>query len=366
MQPITRAGWGGLSARYRDQRQLELGRLRLACPRDQRQLGTRWLPPGSRPPAKPRHAYAAARTAARSRPALLVPPRPRGPHAALVPAEVVRVDVFVVAAALDQEVLEVVAVHPEVGRDLLPLDHGPGLVEGAVVRRVGVRVEHRRPHERMALARAHSQVEVWEGCLAACLHVVEVHEEGEQARAPGRVREGVLVVVTLVELARLVPEHLQVLGIGPRDADEVCDARAYPLEGGVLEALGHVAPRGGGGAHGGHAVPGEGPLEVVPAFGHEGRGLLLGEKRLELHDPGGRGEHPRRVGRALGGEAAEESVQVPGVHGGAHVSRAHARLLPLVAAHAAGEGAPRHHPRGVGRALPLAPLSAPGVAVVAV
>eukprot|EP00962_Isochrysis_galbana_P000062 scaffold21_cov90-Isochrysis_galbana.AAC.6 len=58
------------------------------------------------------------------------------------------------------------------------------------------------------------------------LHVAEVHVEGIEARPPRRSGRRVLVVVPLIELARLVAQDLQVLGILLWHAGQVLDAAA--------------------------------------------------------------------------------------------------------------------------------------------
>ena len=67
-----------------------------------------------------------------------------------------------------------------------------------------VGVLHVRPEERRPLLRLDRQVELREMRLAAAIGLVQVDEECEEAHATQRVGVAVLVVVRLVELARLV------------------------------------------------------------------------------------------------------------------------------------------------------------------
>jgi len=86
------------------------------------------------------------------------------------------------------------------------------LVVGPVVALVRVRVEDGGPYAHGALLRRHGHVEPGEVGQPALVAVAHVHEHGEHPRPPRGGARRVLVVVRLVELAGLVPEHLHRLG----------------------------------------------------------------------------------------------------------------------------------------------------------
>ena len=139
------------------------------------------------------------------------------------------------------------------------------------------------------------ETDLREGCLAARLGLVEVHEEGEHAWSLRRPDGGVLVVVPLVELPRLVAHDLQVLAVVVRNADDLVDPRCDVVHEGVREAAGEVAPALVGGAHWVELVARE---RAQRLFSHhpEGLGLLLAHKIIEL-------QHHGDVERALASTA---------------------------------------------------------------
>mmetsp|Transcript_3929 Transcript_3929/g.13169 ORF Transcript_3929/g.13169 Transcript_3929/m.13169 type:complete len:207 (-) Transcript_3929:536-1156(-) len=198
-------------------------------------------------------------------PGTALPSPPRGPSARLAP---------LVGASGGQGHLEVAPVRPEVAGVLDPPDHRQRLVVGAHVGLAHVVVQHGGPHERAPFLGGHGEVEPREARAPALVHVGEVQEEGVHAGAPGGVHGRVLVVVHFVKLPGLVPQGLQVLRVvlgHPQDVQGPCLHRLHdrlPL------ARGHVAPRGGGGAHGGDPCPGEGPREIVPTGLKQGVRLL--------------------------------------------------------------------------------------------
>merc|ERR1719181_1817725 len=87
-------------------------------------------------------------------------------------------------------------------------DLGRCLVIGAVVALVRVRVEDRGPHGGRPFPRGHGHVEHGEVGEAALVPVANVHEDREHPGAPRGGARAILVVVRLVEVARLVPQHL--------------------------------------------------------------------------------------------------------------------------------------------------------------
>mmetsp|Transcript_10119 Transcript_10119/g.25220 ORF Transcript_10119/g.25220 Transcript_10119/m.25220 type:complete len:474 (+) Transcript_10119:67-1488(+) len=162
-------------------------------------------------------------------------------------------DVRLVAARALRHRAEGVHVDPVVDPVLDARLDGQRLVVSPIVALVRVRVEHGGPYTHGALLGRHGHVEPGEVGQPALVAVAHVHEDGEHARPPRGGARRVLVVVGLVELARLVPQHLHGLGVLHGDAHHAGDALLHRGDRGVLRTYA-AAPRGRGRARRLHAV----------------------------------------------------------------------------------------------------------------
>ena len=114
-------------------------------------------------------------------------------------------------------------------------------------------------------------------CMQLCLALAEAEttEEEELGEA-------------LTELARLILEHLEELGIGLGDAGDVDDTLVDAVDQRVVYAVGRdavLAPRLLRRAHGAHHVSGQRALEVVGSRGDERVSLFVADEFVKRHDP---------------------------------------------------------------------------------
>mmetsp|Transcript_28410 Transcript_28410/g.64345 ORF Transcript_28410/g.64345 Transcript_28410/m.64345 type:complete len:206 (+) Transcript_28410:436-1053(+) len=137
--------------------------------------------------------------------------------------------------------LEVVLVNPQVGSEFEPSGGREGFVVRPQLRQVVILVHDGRPQHSRAFSRIDRDPKVIELC-APCLWRREVHEEGVQTGALGREGCRILVVVHLVELPRLVPHHLEILGVLRRGHGDRADAVSDTLDDRVVLTLRMRAP----------------------------------------------------------------------------------------------------------------------------
>ena len=132
-------------------------------------------------------------------------PAPAPPTAGRAPPLALRAAVRVLAEkgaeARAAGALEVVEMHPEVGRVLDAALDGQRLMMRLRLARQKVRIQHARPQDRPPQLWLHDESQIVELRAASRLNVREVDEEGVDAHALWRPMGGLLVVVHLVELA---------------------------------------------------------------------------------------------------------------------------------------------------------------------
>mmetsp|Transcript_4415 Transcript_4415/g.14185 ORF Transcript_4415/g.14185 Transcript_4415/m.14185 type:complete len:297 (-) Transcript_4415:340-1230(-) len=193
--------------------------------------------------------------------------------------------------------LEAELVDPHVCSELDALVHRHGLVHRPLVCRHGLVVVGGRPQDRTSLGRGDldAAADGGEGGFSARVHLIEVHEEGEDARALRSPDSRVLVVVPPVELARLVPHDLEVLAVVVRRACEVVDPAHDAVDVLIRKAFWKVAPALVGGPHGVELVAGERALERLLAHVSERLRLDLAQKVVVLDDPWRAREDERRI-----------------------------------------------------------------------
>ena len=97
--------------------------------------------------------------------------------------------------------LEVIKMHPKVGRVLDAALDGQRLMMRLRLARQEVRIQDARPQDRPPQLWLHDESQIVELRAASRLNVREVDEEGVDAHALWRPMGGLLVVVHLVELA---------------------------------------------------------------------------------------------------------------------------------------------------------------------
>mmetsp|Transcript_75922 Transcript_75922/g.183497 ORF Transcript_75922/g.183497 Transcript_75922/m.183497 type:complete len:272 (-) Transcript_75922:158-973(-) len=98
-------------------------------------------------------------------------------------------------------------------------------------------------------------------------------------------RRRVLVVMYLVELARLIPQHLEELRVGLGHAGQVDHTLVHEVDQRVAHARLDLAPRLLRRAHRGDHISRERAREVVVCARDEGVRLALGQEVVESHDP---------------------------------------------------------------------------------
>mmetsp|Transcript_32109 Transcript_32109/g.100816 ORF Transcript_32109/g.100816 Transcript_32109/m.100816 type:complete len:214 (+) Transcript_32109:316-957(+) len=183
--------------------------------------------------------------------------------------------------------LEAELVDPHVCSELDALVHRHGLVHRPLVCRHGLVVVGGRPQDRTSLGRGDldAAADGGEGGFSAGVHLIQVHEEGEDARALRSPDSRVLVVVPPVELARLVPQDLKVLrvllGHAGDPSHALCDCVDSRVAGAPVLVAAPVLRRR---SDRGELVPGERALQLLP--GELDHPLRLGgrDKAFKLDD----------------------------------------------------------------------------------
>mmetsp|Transcript_47272 Transcript_47272/g.106562 ORF Transcript_47272/g.106562 Transcript_47272/m.106562 type:complete len:268 (+) Transcript_47272:576-1379(+) len=186
--------------------------------------------------------------------------------------------------------LEAELMNPHVGAEFNPFVHWHRLMQRALVCRHGLVVEGGWPKDRAPFFGGDGDpafADRREGRLASRLGVVEIHEEGEHAWALRRPECRVLVVMPLVELARLIANNLEILPVVEWRARQLVDPPHDAVDVLVGEALREVAPALEGGANGIQLVAGKRAFERLLAHILEGLRLFIGYEVVVLH-------HPRR------------------------------------------------------------------------
>eukprot|EP00966_Prymnesium_polylepis_P086484 2001661-Prymnesium_polylepis.1 len=189
-----------------------------------------------------------------------------------------------------------------------------------------------------------------------------VDEKREEPHARERVRVGVLVVVHLVELARLVLENLEELRVVLGHPRRVDHALVHAVDQRVVDARRHLAPRLLRRAHGRDDVARERAVEVA-ARRREERLRLLRRDEVVKGDDVRVGAVHRRLEARQRERALEGAVDVALGFGGAVVPLVAVRVPP--AARRARARAALPHEAGVGVAFAaLRPQVAVGVIVL--
>mmetsp|Transcript_34593 Transcript_34593/g.111591 ORF Transcript_34593/g.111591 Transcript_34593/m.111591 type:complete len:502 (+) Transcript_34593:192-1697(+) len=244
--------------------------------------------------------------------------------------------------------LEAELVDPHVCSELDALVHRHGLVHRPLVCRHGLVVVGGRPQDRTSLGRGDldAAADGGEGGFSARVHLIEVHEEGEDARALRSPDSRVLVVVPPVELARLVPQDLHRLRVRLRHTRQVGDPASDAAQDRVAAAPVMLAPRSRRGADGLHAVSRDRATPMLLALGDDGARLVGGEEVVVRHHPRVARQDRGRV--ALLGRLGQRALE----HGAGRASRRGGEL--------AREGgvspAPLVDDHGAPAARPAAPL----------
>mmetsp|Transcript_14552 Transcript_14552/g.28406 ORF Transcript_14552/g.28406 Transcript_14552/m.28406 type:complete len:201 (+) Transcript_14552:333-935(+) len=119
---------------------------------------------------------------------------------------------------------EVIEMQPCVGSILDPCFDGDRFVRRPVVRPVIGAWQHRRPEHGSAGLWRHAHLQPREVRLASRIHVRKIEEESVQPRAEREVQVGWYeIVMDLVVLPRLIPEHLQIFTLRLRNSRDVAD-----------------------------------------------------------------------------------------------------------------------------------------------
>ena len=166
--------------------------------------------------------------------------------------------------------------------------------------------------------------------------------------------------------ARLVADHLEVLGVGLRRHRQPADALGDALDDRVVDARGHLAPALVARAHRGELVAREAALEGGRAELDEAVGLLLAQEVVKGHDPRVARESFGVVLLVLSLRPLEDGRDAAVLHGGGLVAPHARRVLVALRARVARERARGEHEARIGVALAAArPRRAAGIGVLA-